>query len=97
MISYRKNDLIDECLKRYYETFAQMLDTVDFVPARYNARIQRYIFKNMRRTFRAINFDDWCYCREMRKKKRAERRAKALKAKQKKQAIEEQKRKEQAT
>lgn len=45
MINYNKNKLINECLRKYYETFAHTLDTADFVPEPYNDRILAYIFK----------------------------------------------------
>ena len=48
MINYNKNKLINECLGKYYETFARTLDTADFVPAEYNDKINAYIFKNMK-------------------------------------------------
>ncbi len=50
-----ENDLIDECLTRYYETFRKTLDTSDFVPEKYNRKIYKYIFKNLKRKFREVD------------------------------------------
>ena len=46
-MNYNKNNLIDECLQRYYKTFSCTLDTADYVPDKYNRKILAYIFKNM--------------------------------------------------
>lgn len=75
MINYNKNNLINTCLGKYYETFACTLDTADFVPEKYNKRILAYIFKNMRRQFKRIDKADKSYQKDIAKKER-------LKAKQ---------------
>ena len=58
MINYNKNKLINECLRKYYETFAHTLDTADFVPQKYNKKILDYIFQNMKKAFKKINKED---------------------------------------
>lgn len=75
MLNYNKNKLINECLITYYGTFAHTLDTLDYVPEKYNNKILKYIFKNMKRQFRKIDKEDRIYQAEQRKKAR-------LKAKQ---------------
>ncbi len=75
MLNYNKNKLINKCLVTYYETFAHTLDTCDYVPEKYNLKILKYIFKNMKRQFRKIDKEDRIYQAEQRKKAR-------LKAKQ---------------
>lgn len=75
MINYNKNKLINGCLVKYYETFAHTLDTSDYVPEKYNNKILKYIFKNMRRQFRKLDKEDRQYQRQANKKAR-------LKAKQ---------------
>ena len=75
MINYNKNKLINTCLETYYATFAQTLDTADFVPEKYNKKILAYIFKNMKRQFRKIDREDRPYQRAVRKREK-------LKAKQ---------------
>lgn len=69
MINYHKNKLINECLCKYYETFAHTLDTADFVPEQYNAQIIAYIFKNMRKSFRKIDRENRRYLRKCNHKK----------------------------
>ena len=75
MINYNKNKLINKCLDTYYETFSHTLDTSDYVPEKYNKKILRYIFKNMKRHFRMLDRVDRKYQALQRKKAR-------LKAKQ---------------
>lgn len=58
MINYNKNKLINQALDKYYDTFAHMLDTCDYVPEKYNNKIGKYIFKNMKRHFKLIDRED---------------------------------------
>lgn len=67
MINYNKNDLIDECLIRYYKTFSLTLDTYDYVPEKYNNKILKYIFKNMKRQFRKLDKEDKRYQKRFKK------------------------------
>ena len=70
MINYNKNKLINECLNKYYETFSHTLDTADFVPERYNDKINAYIFKNMKLAFKRIDKADKQFQKEFRKKEK---------------------------
>jgi len=54
-MEFIKNELIDEVLKRYFQTFGITLDTAEFVPVKYGKKIHKYIFKNMRNKFREVN------------------------------------------
>ncbi len=74
-MDFNKNNLIDETLGRYYETFACTLDTSDFVPREYNKKIHAYIFKNLKGAFRRINREDRAYRRQKRKERREALRA----------------------
>ena len=58
MINYNKNKLINECLGKYYETFARTLDTADFVPEEYHNKITAYIFKKVKRAFKRLDKED---------------------------------------
>ena len=78
MINYNKNKLINKTLDKYYETFSHMLDTADFVPDKFNDKIGKYIFKNMKKAFRQIDKDDRIYQRELKKKLRAESKNKIV-------------------
>ena len=71
MLNYNKNKLINECLSKYYETFAHTLDTADFVPEQYNDKINAYIFKNMCKAFKKIDREDRRFQRAFRKKEKA--------------------------
>ena len=70
MINYNKNDLINETLDRYYETFSHTLDTADFVPEKYNDKINKYIFKNMKKTFKKIDKEDKIYQKSVKKQEK---------------------------
>lgn len=70
MINFNKNDLINVTLDRYYDTFAHTLDTSDFVPEKFNKRIAKYIFKNMRKAFKRIDKEDRNYQRNVRKEEK---------------------------
>lgn len=65
MINYNKNKLINECLCKYYETFAHTLDTADYVPEKYNNKILAYIFKNMKKQFKKIDREDKRYQKQL--------------------------------
>ena len=71
MINYNKNKLINECLGKYYETFARTLDTADFVPAEYNDKINAYIFKNMKKAFKKVDKEDKRFQKALRQKAKA--------------------------
>lgn len=71
MINYNKNKLINECLGKYYETFARTLDTADFVPAEYNDKINAYIFKNMKKAFKRVDKEDKRFQKALRQKAKA--------------------------
>ncbi len=74
MINYNKNKLINQTLSKYYETFSLTLDTVDFVPEKYNKKICKYIFKNMKKSFKKIDKEDRKYQRKIKKNERIKRR-----------------------
>ena len=71
MINYNKNKLINKTLDKYYETFSHMLDTNDYVEERYNLKIGKYIFKNLKKTFKLVDKEDRIYQRKLRKKLKA--------------------------
>ncbi len=71
MINYNKNKLINECLCQYYETFSHTLDTADYVPEKYNAKILAYIFKNMKKQFKKIDREDKQYQKAQAAKRKA--------------------------
>ena len=70
MINYNKNKLINQTLDKYYDTFAHMLDTCDYVPEKYNNKIGKYIFKNMKRHFKLIDKEDKKFQKQFKKEKK---------------------------
>ena len=70
MINYHKNELINQCLDEFYETFSHTLDTAEFVPEKYNDKINKYIFKNMKKAFRKIDKEDRIYQRQAKRKEK---------------------------
>lgn len=78
MINYNKNKLINTALDKYYETFAHTLDTADFVPEKFNERICKYVFKNMKKAFKKIDKEDKKYQRERLKKEKSKMKVKMI-------------------
>ena len=68
MINFYKNELINSVLDNYYETFSHTLDTAEFVPEKYNQKINKYIFKNMKKAFKKIDREDRIYQRQAKRK-----------------------------
>ena len=74
MLNYNKNKLINQALTKYYETFSYTLDIVDFVPEKFNKKICKYIFKNMKKAFKKIDREDRKYQRNYKKQIKNKRR-----------------------
>lgn len=53
-LDFYGNDLLKETLNEYYNTFQCTLDTVDYVPKKFNEKISKYIYKKMRQKFYEI-------------------------------------------
>ncbi len=75
MLNYNKNRLINQCLQKYYESFAQTLDTANYVPESYNKRILSYIFHNLQKSFKRVDKADKRYQRQLKRRLRREKRA----------------------
>lgn len=54
-MNFEKNDLLNETLDRYFETWQHTQDTADFVDEKYLKKIDRYIFKNLKKQFSRID------------------------------------------
>lgn len=65
MINFNKNKLINKVLVNYYDTFSHTLDTADYTPAKFNDKVCKYIFKNMKKSFRQIDKEDRQYQRKL--------------------------------
>lgn len=68
MINFNKNKLINQTLDKYYETFSHTLDTADYVPDKFNDKITKYIYKNMKKSFKLIDKEDKKYQQELKKR-----------------------------
>ena len=68
MINFNKNKLINETLDKFYDTFSHTLNTADYVPEKYNMKICKYIFKNMKVAFKKIDREDRKFQRAFKKK-----------------------------
>ena len=69
-MNYNKNKLINRTLDEFYGTFSHMLDTSDYVPEKYNAKVGKYIFKNMKKSFRLIDREDRKFQRQWRRQQK---------------------------
>ncbi len=74
MLNYYKNELIDSCLQRFYQSFRGTLDTSDYVPKKYHDYIVRYIFKSMKKQFKVINRENRREQKAIRREEKKERR-----------------------
>lgn len=63
-MNFNKNKLINKTLIKYYETFSHMLDTSDYVPEKFNNKIAKYIYKNMKVKFKEIEIYNLLYLEE---------------------------------
>lgn len=54
-MEYIKNKFINETLDEYYKTFSITLDTSDFVPAKFNKKIYKYIYKNLQNKLKVVD------------------------------------------
>ncbi len=61
-MTYKRNDLIDSLLNRYYCTFELTLDTEEFVPPNFDKKIKKYIFKCFKKDFKKINGEYKEFC-----------------------------------
>ena len=77
-MNYNKNELINTTLDKYYETFSHMLDTSDYVPEKFNDKIGKYIFKNLKKTFKLIDGEDRKYQRKFKKEVKIQEKEKRL-------------------
>jgi len=68
LINFNKNKLINKTLDKYYETFSHTLDTADYVPEKFNNKIHKYIYKNMKKAFRKIDKEDYKYQKDLTRK-----------------------------
>ena len=66
-MDFNKNKLINEVLDNYYDTFSHTLDTADYVPMKFNDRISKYIFRNMKKSFRKVDKEDKKHQRKLKK------------------------------
>ena len=72
-LNYHKNDIMDECVKRYLQSFAVTLNAVEYVPKPYLKKILKYIFKNMKKAFKRIDREDRKYQRQFNKKQKSKK------------------------
>ena len=63
-MDFKKNDLINETLEKYYETFRSTLDTGDYVPEKYNKKIHKHIFKNLKQKYKEIEIYNLLHLQE---------------------------------
>jgi len=68
MINFHKNELINSVLDHYYETFSHSLYNATAATEKYNQKINKYIFRNMKKAFRQIDRDDRKYQRQAKRK-----------------------------
>lgn len=63
-MEFKKNELINEALDKHFETWSHTLDTADFVPAKYLNKIDRYIFKLLKKKLKELEIYYLLYLQE---------------------------------
>lgn len=63
-MEFKKNELINETLDKHFETWSHMLDTADFVPAKYLDKIDKYIFKLLKKKLKELEIYNLLYLQE---------------------------------
>lgn len=64
-MDFKKNELINEVLNKYFETFSLTLDTCDFVPEKFLKKIHKYIYKNMKNKFKEVERENRLYLKKI--------------------------------
>lgn len=64
-MDFKKNELINEVLNKYFETFSLTLDTCDFVPEKFLKKICKYIYKNMKNKFKEVERENRLYLKKI--------------------------------
>lgn len=67
-MEFRKNELINETLDKHFETWSHTLDTGDFVPAKYLDKIDKMIFKNLKKKLKELEIYNLLYLQEQGRK-----------------------------
>lgn len=55
LMEFKKNELINATLDRFFETWQHTQDTADFVDEKFLKKVDKYIFKNMRKRLKQID------------------------------------------
>lgn len=63
-MQFNKNELINNCIDEYAKTFSHTLNTGDFISPKYLKKIDKYIFKNLKKKFNEIEIYDLLYLQE---------------------------------
>ena len=63
-MDFKKNELINETLTKFYESFQYTLDTGDYVPEQFNKKICKHIFKNLKLKFKEIEIYNLLHLQE---------------------------------
>lgn len=63
-MEFRRNELINDTLDKHFETWSHTLDTADFVPAKYLGKIDKYIFKLLKRKLKETEIFYLLYLKE---------------------------------
>ena len=57
-MEFNKNEMINETLDKYFETWQHTQDTADFVNEKFLKKIDKYIFVNMKKKLKDIDVFD---------------------------------------
>ena len=83
-MNFHKNELINAVMDNYFETFNHTLDTAEFVPDKFLNKIDKYIFKNMKKALKGVDKEDRIYQRQVKKQLNSEKKIEKQKIKKEK-------------
>lgn len=63
-MEFKKNELINETLDKHFDTWSHTLDTADFVKDKYLDKIDRMIFKNLKKKFKEVDIYNLLYLKD---------------------------------
>lgn len=64
-MNFKKNDVINDILVNYYNTFRLTLNTANYVPAKVNGKIIEFISKNLFKKLREVDIFYLLYLEEI--------------------------------
>ena len=63
-MEFKKNELLNDILDKHFETWSHTLDTGDFVPTKYLKKVDKIIFKNLKKKIKECEIYNLLYLKD---------------------------------